>query len=81
MSTGSKEPEDIVKDGVRQETPDRETPLPRGDGPAVTPAGTGTTEQQSSAGSGGADKAAGPAEEQDAEAGDDRGLTTDSSAD
>jgi hypothetical protein len=81
MSTGSKEPEDIVKDGVEQQAPARDNPVPREEGQAAAPKGTGATEQEAAVGSGQANKAAGPAEEQDENAGDDRGLTTDSSPD
>jgi hypothetical protein len=81
MSTGSKEPEDIVKDGIEQEAPAAENPVPREEGEAAAPRGTGATEQQAAVGSAEANKAAGPAEQQDEEAGDDRGLTTDSSPD
>jgi hypothetical protein len=81
MNTGPKEPEDIVRDGVEGEASAGEAPVPREEGQAATPEGTGATEQQADAGSRDANKAAGPAEEQDEQTGDDRGLTTDSSAD
>lgn len=81
MSTGAKEPEDVVKDGVQSETPAGENPVPREEGQAAAPQGTGATEQQADVGSAEANKAAGPAEEQDEQAVDDRGLTTDSSPD
>jgi hypothetical protein len=81
MSNGAKEPEDIVKDGVEREARAAENPLPREEGQAAAPTGPGATEQQADVGSGNANKAAGPAEEQDEQAGDDRGLTTDSSPD
>ena len=81
MSTGSKEPEDIVKDGVEREAPAGENPVPREEGKAADPKGTGATEQEAAVGSGDANKAAGPAEQQDEQSGDDRGLTTDSSPD
>lgn len=81
MSTGAKEPEDVVKDGVQSETPAGENPVPREEGQAATTQGTGATERQADVGSAAANKAAGPAEEQDEQASDDRGLTTDSSPD
>lgn len=81
MSTGPKEPEDIVKDGVEGEAPAGNTPVPREEGQAATPQGTGAAEQLADAGSQQANKAVGPAEEQDAQTADDRGLTTDSSPD
>jgi hypothetical protein len=81
MSTGSKEPEDIVKDGVEQDAAAEENPVPREEGKEATPKGTGATEQEAAVGSGEANKAAGPAEQQDEAASDDRGLTTDSSPD
>lgn len=81
MSTGSKEPEDIVKDGVKREAPAGENPVPRDEGEVAAPKGTGATEQEAAVGSGEANTAAGPAEQQDEEAADDRGLTTDSSPD
>jgi hypothetical protein len=80
MSTGSKEPEDFVKDGVEEEAPAGDTPVPREEGQAAAQ-GTGATEQQAATGSRETNKAAGPAQEQDEQAGDDRGLTTDSSPD
>ena len=81
MSTGSKEPEDIVKDGVEQDAAAGENPVPREEGRETARKGTGATEQEAAVGSGEANKAAGPAEQQDEAAGDDRGLTTDSSPD
>ncbi|MDQ0819645.1 hypothetical protein QFZ79_001936 [Arthrobacter sp. V4I6] len=81
MSTGSKEPENIVNDGVEQGSPAGGNPVPREEGQAAAHEGTGATGQQAAVGSGDANKAAGPAEEQDEQTGDDRGLTTDSSPD
>jgi hypothetical protein len=81
MSTGSKEPEDIVKDGLEGQAPTGENPVPREEGQTAAAKGTGATERQAAVGSGDANRAAGPAEEQDEQAGDDRGLTTDSSPD
>jgi hypothetical protein len=85
MSTGSKEPEDIVKDGIEGDAPAGNGPLPRQEGPAGSPGGDGTAEEPVNPGSREADreanKAVGPAEEQDAQTGDDRGLTTDTSPD
>ncbi len=79
MSTGSKEPEDIVKDGVEGEPQAGGTPVSREEGQAAK--ASGATEQQAAAGAKNANKATGPAEEQDERAADDRGLTTDSSPD
>jgi hypothetical protein len=85
MSTRSKEPEDIVKDGLEGETPAGNGPVPRQEGQEASPGGTSTAEDPDNPGSRDADreanKAVGPAEEQDAQTGDDRGLTTDSSPD
>jgi hypothetical protein len=85
MSTGSKEPEDIVKDGLEGDTSAGNAPVPRQEGQESTLEGTGSAEEQANPGSRDADreanKAVGPAEEQDAQTGDDRGLTTDSSPD
>ncbi|MCX6498844.1 MAG: hypothetical protein NTU93_08580 [Arthrobacter sp.] len=70
MSNEPIEPEDIVSDGVDEAG----KPVPRddgsADGAATTPPGTGDT-----------NKVPGPAEEQDEETADDRGLTTDTSPD
>jgi hypothetical protein len=59
--------------------------VPRREGQAAGPDETGDAEEQADPGSRDADreanKAVGPAEEQDAQTGDDRGLTTDSSPD
>ena len=85
MSTGSKEPEDIVRDGLEGDASAGNGPVPRQEGQEAAPEGTGTAEEQDAPGSRDADreanKAVGPAEEQDAQTGDDRGLTTDSSPD
>jgi hypothetical protein len=88
MSTGSKEPEDIVKDGLEGDTSAGNAPVPRQEvqeGQEFTLEGIGSAEEQADPGSRDADreanKAVGPAEEQDAQTGDDRGLTTDSSPD
>ncbi len=82
MSTGSKEPEDIVKDGVEGESQSGDTPVAREEGQTAATKGSGATEQQAAAGAKDAsNKATGPAQEQDEQAGDDRGLTTDSSPD
>ncbi|MET3921038.1 hypothetical protein [Arthrobacter sp. UYEF20] len=80
MSAGSKEPEDIVKDGVEGEAQAGGAPAARGEG-AAAPKGSGATEQQAAVEDRGAKKATGPAEEQDERTADDRGLTTDSSPD
>ena len=92
MSTGSKEPEDIVKDGIEGDAPAGNGPVPRQEGQGSrqegqgsSREGTGTAEEPDNPGSRDADreanKAVGPAEEQDAQTSDDRGLTTDSSPD
>jgi hypothetical protein len=84
MSTGSKEPEDIVKDGLEGDTSAGNAPVPRQEGQEgqeSTLEGIGSAEEQADPGSREANKAVGPAEEQDAQTGDDRGLTTDSSPD
>lgn len=88
VSTESKEPEDIVRDGVQADGQDGvpqqgrgDAPVAREEGAAVTPEGTGSTEAQASAGATDAGKAAGPAEEQDEQTADDRGLTTDTNPD
>ena len=88
MSTESKEPEDIVKDGVQADGPDGvpqqgkgAAPVTREEDAAVSPEGAGSTEAQASAGATDAGKATGPAEEQDEQTDDDRGLTTDTNPD
>lgn len=76
MSTEENEPEDIVTDGVQEE----ESPLPK-ESPAHQASGAGNP---GAADGGGADtegtKPPGPAEEQNSESGDDRGLTTEPSS-
>lgn len=81
MSTESKEPEDIVKDGVQDADQPGKAPVAREEGAGAATEGTGDTEARAAAGAETANEATGPAEEQDEESGDDRGLTTDSSPD
>ena len=81
MSTESKRPEDIAKDGVDDGGQAGGAPVAREEGSAVVPKGTGSTEAQASAGAEDANAATGPAEEQDEQTDDDRGLTTESSPD
>ena len=82
MSTEHNEPEDIVSDGVEDGT----NPTPKekpADQAAGRHAGPGPVDARSAgAGSPEADgtKPPGPAEEQDSETGDDRGLTTEPSS-
>jgi hypothetical protein len=82
------EPEDIVSDGVEADG----KPLPRdggrADGGAATPSDASESARPENAAAGGAapasgdsQKVPGPAEEQDEQAADDRGLTTDTSPD
>ncbi|MFF1381924.1 hypothetical protein ACFVWT_00005 [Arthrobacter sp. NPDC058288] len=77
MSTEHNEPEDIVNDGVENESRSvpRDEPADRSSGrhAASGPADTGP------AGSGGT-RPPGPAEEQNSETADDRGLTTEPSS-
>ena len=82
MSTESKEPEDIVEDGVEGGSQTGKAPVAREEGAEVAPKGTGDTEARAASGAAEtANEATGPAEEQDERSGDDRGLTTDSSPD
>ncbi|MET1065061.1 MAG: hypothetical protein ABWX85_08820 [Arthrobacter sp.] len=84
MSTGPKEPEDIVKDGVAAGGQADGPPAAREqreEGSAAAPEVGGSPEPGQSAGAKDANETTGPAEEQDEKAGDDRGLTTDSSPD
>lgn len=75
MGAEAKDPEQIVKDGVEGGA----APVPRADA-GETPAPQPTRPEADGA-SGDTQKVPGPAEEQDAETGDDRGLTTDTSPD
>ena len=81
MGNERKDPEDIVKDGVEDGSQAGAAPVAREEGQDVSPAGSGSTEAQAAAGARDGDKATGPAEEQDEQSADDRGLTTDSSPD
>ena len=81
MGSERKDPEDIVKDGVEDAKQAGEAPVAREEGQDVRPAGSGSTEAQAAAGARDGNKATGPAEEQDEQSADDRGLTTDSSPD
>ena len=81
MGKEPKEPEDIVKDGVDDGGPAGAGPVAREEGQEVSPGGSGSTEAQAATGAGDGNKATGPAEEQDEQSGDNRGLTTDSSPD
>lgn len=82
MSSKPIEPEDIVSDGVEESG----KPVPRESGSATgtgTPAGGAGGQESEGRAPGQADshKVPGPAEEQDEQAADDRGLTTDTSPD
>lgn len=85
MSAESREPEGIVRDGVDRSSDGtaqgEPAPVARGESPAASPAGSGSPVNQAAAGAKDATKTTGPAEEQDEQTGDDRGLTTDSSPD
>lgn len=81
MGSERKDPEDIVKDGVEEAGRAGAAPVAREEGQDVSPAGSGSTEAQAAAGTTDDNKATGPAEEQDDQSADDRGLTTDSSPD
>ena len=81
MGSERKDPEDIVKDGVDDGSRAGDTPVAREEGRDAGPAGSGSTEAQAAAGAKDGNKATGPAEEQDEQSADDRGLTTDSSPD
>ena len=81
MSTEPKEPEDIVEDGVEGSRQTGKAPVAREEGAEAATEGTGDTEARTAAGAKTANEATGPAEEQDEQSGDDRGLTTDSSPD
>jgi hypothetical protein len=74
MSTEENEPEDIVTDGVQDET----GPLPK-ESPARQASGAGRGEAADHRGDDRGPKAPGPAEEENSESGDDRGLTADAS--
>ena len=82
MSTEHNEPEDIVSDGVEDETSPvpREKPegRPSGRHAASGPADRGPADR-GPAGAGGTNPP-GPAEEQNSETADDRGLTTEPSS-
>lgn len=77
MASERKDPEDIVKDGVGEGSP----PVAREERQDGSPAGSGATEAQATAGATDDNKATGPAQEQDEQSADERGLTTDSSPD
>ena len=77
MGTEAKEPEEIVKDGVEG----RPGAVPREEETGGTPGPPHPEADQEAGASGDTRKVPGPAEEQDAETGDDRGLTTDTSPD
>jgi len=81
MGKEPKEPEDIVKDGVEDGSQAGAAPVAREEGQEASLGGSGTTEAQAAAGAKEGNKATGPAEEQDEQSPDDRGLTTDSSPD
>jgi hypothetical protein len=81
MSNDRKDPEDIVRDGVEDGSRPGAAPVAREEGQSVRPAGSGSTEAQAEAGARDGNRATGPAEEQDEQSADDRGLTTDSSPD
>ena len=81
MGSERKDPEDIVKDGVAEGSQAGAAPVPREEGQDAGLAGSGSTEAQAAAGTKDGNKATGPAEEQDEQSADDRGLTTDSSPD
>lgn len=78
MGAEAKDPEEIVKDGVQG----RAGTVPREDAGVMPEARPASPEADLEAGAPGDDRnVPGPAEEQDAETGDDRGLTTDSNPD
>ncbi|WP_427006079.1 hypothetical protein [Pseudarthrobacter sp. H2] len=79
MGTEAKDPEEIVKDGVESQAKavPREEEAGRASG---TPPSHSEADQDAGA-AGDTRKVPGPAEEQDEETGDDRGLTTDASPD
>jgi hypothetical protein len=78
MGGEAKDPEEIVKDGVE----DRSAAVPREEAGGTSGTLPARPEADQDAGaSGDTGKVPGPAEEQDAEKGDDRGLTTDTSPD
>ena len=81
MGSERKDPEDIVKDGVEDASQAGAAPVAREEGQDVSPAGSGSTEAQATAVASDGNKATGPAEEQDEQSADVRGLTTDSSPD
>ncbi|QCO99909.1 hypothetical protein FCN77_22065 [Arthrobacter sp. 24S4-2] len=77
MSTEHNEPEDIVSDGVEDKT----SPLPK-EKPAGQASGRHAASGPADSGPAGAGgtKPPGPAEEQNSETGDNRGLTTEPSS-
>lgn len=78
MGADAKDPEQIVKDGVEG----GEAPVPREEaGGMPAPQPPHPQADREAGASGDTQKVPGPAEEQDAETGDDRGLTTDTSPD
>ncbi|MET3951658.1 hypothetical protein [Arthrobacter sp. UYEF36] len=81
MGKEPKKPEDIVKDGVEDGSQAGAAPVAREEGQVASVGGSGATEAQAEAGANDGNKATGPAEEQDEQSDDDRGLTTDSSPD
>ncbi|MET1022417.1 MAG: hypothetical protein ABWX69_09495 [Arthrobacter sp.] len=84
MTTGPKEPEDIVKDGVGAGNQAGGAPAARGEGAegsVAAPEVAASAEDPAAGDAKDTNEATGPAEEQDEQTGDDRGLTTDSSPD
>lgn len=81
MGKEPKEPVDIVKDGVEDGGQAASAPVAREEGQDASPGGPGSTEAQAATGARDGNKAVGPAEEEDEQSSDDRGLTTDSSPD
>ena len=81
MGKEPKEPVDIVKDGVEDGGQTGAGPVAREEGRDASPGAPGSTEAQATTGASAGNKATGPAEEQDEQSADDRGLTTDSSPD
>ena len=81
MGSERKDPEDIVKDGVEDASQTGAAPVAREEGQDANAGGSGSTEAQAATGASDGNKATGPAEEQDEQSADDRGLTTDSSPD
>jgi hypothetical protein len=78
MGTEAKDPEEIVKDGVEAQA--KAVPREEAGGTSGTLPAHPDADRESRA-SGDSQNVPGPAEEQDQETGDDRGLTTDTSPD